>query len=345
MCIINLNLSGKADILIFIPILKTEGLMNTKFNTFSYTETDLEKLPKRPERSNKGTFGRLLVIGGSYGMCGAAYLCGKAAYRSGVGLTEIYTCESNRTILQTLLPEAVLSLYNDNCNLRADMSLMRNSAKSSVDFNAGTLYSALERADAVVIGVGLGQSEIAKTVLSVVLQTANAPVVIDADALNILSKNNDLKEFIIKRSEQTSNRHGGFIITPHPAEMSRLTGKPVSEICDNLGEVASEVSEKYGCVCVLKDHNTVVASPGSDKLYVNMSGNSGMATGGSGDVLAGIIGALLAQGLSLEYAAELGVYIHGLAGDNAAAKLGECSVMASDIIDMLPKVFKAAAKH
>lgn len=284
--------------------------------TFSYDASILKSLPKRPEHSHKGTFGRLLVIGGSYGMSGAAYLCAKAAYRSGVGLVDIFTPEENRVILQTLIPEAVLSVYD----------------KSAKD----RIYSSLERADAVVIGVGLGQSETASDILSTVLKTTKVPVVIDADALNLISKSNSLFELMRAPSDRE------LIITPHPGEMSRLTGIAVADIVGDLQNIATDFADKNRVICVLKDHNTVVAVPNSDMVYLNQSGNSGMATAGSGDVLSGIIGALLAQGVAPDESARLGVYIHGSAGDLARDRLGEYSVMAQDIIDMLPSVFMQA---
>lgn len=286
--------------------------------TFYYDASILNSIPKRPENSNKGTFGRLLVIGGSYGMSGAAYLCAKAAYRSGVGLVDIFTPEENRIILQVLIPEAILSIYDGDSSVRETQ-----------------ICSALERADAVVIGVGLGQSSVAENILSTVL-CAKVPVVIDADALNLISKSRSLFELMRARFRSDT------IITPHPGEMSRLTGIPVNNIVENLTDIASDFADNNGVICVLKDHRTAIAVPHSDRIYRNQSGNSGMATAGSGDVLSGIIGALLAQGFSPEESARLGVYIHGAAGDLARDKLGEYSLMAQDIINMLPSVFMQA---
>ena len=278
----------------------------TDFYEFSYTEQKIAELPKRPERSNKGTFGRVLCVCGSYGMAGAAYLSALGAYRAGAGLVEIFTPEENRTILQTLLPEAVLKVYNTESP------------------DTAQLESSIDSSSAVVIGCGLGKSRTALTLLKTVLIYSDKPTVIDADALNLLSEHPALMKYARSR-----------IITPHPAEMSRLSGIPVEDILNNVKETAYDFAKKHSLVCVLKDHNTIV-SDGSDKIYVNRSGNSGMATGGSGDVLAGIIGALLAQkhlALSDFDAATLGVYIHGLAGERAAKALGEYSVMARDIAE------------
>lgn len=282
-------------------------------STFSYTSADLRRLPPRPAESNKGTFGRVLCVCGSYGMAGAAYFAANAAFRTGAGLAEILTVRENVSVLQTLLPEAIVTPYD--------------SAEPDVEI----IKAALNRATAVVCGCGLGVSGASRAVLACVLRNATVPTVLDADALNLISKNPSLMKYA-----------QGKIITPHPAEMSRLTGISVEDILsDNIG-VCHDFAKKHSLVCALKTHRTAV-SDGSDKVYINTTGNSGMATGGSGDVLAGIIGGILAQGkgcLSMTEAAALGVYIHGLAGDAAASRLGEYSLIASDIIDALPTVTK-----
>ncbi|MBQ7384627.1 MAG: NAD(P)H-hydrate dehydratase [Clostridia bacterium] len=271
---------------------------------FSYTEADLASLPPRPTRSNKGSFGRVLCVCGSYGMAGAAYLCALGAYRTGAGLVEIFVPEENRIILQTLLPEAVLTVYDKNT---PDTDL---------------LQERLTACDAAVVGSGLGKSKTSLTLLKAVLKNTKVPTVIDADALNLIAEH----PFLLKYAK-------GHIVTPHAGEMSRLTGLSIDEILNNTKSVAHQFAESNSLICVLKDHNTVV-SDGTDKIYLNRSGNSGMATGGSGDVLAGVIASLLAQrhlSLSPFEAAAFGVYIHGLAGDRTAKSLGEYAVMATDI--------------
>ena len=284
-------------------------------NTFSYDIKDLYTLlPKRIENSNKGTYGRVLVIGGSPCMSGAAYFAAKSAYRTGAGLVEILTHEENRVILQTLIPEAILSVYNSK----------------KIDFKA--IQTSLDKANVVIIGMGLSQSASSLEILKFILKNCKSPLLIDADGLNLIAAH---RELLIDLSSYNSS----VIITPHVAEMSRLTGIEISEIASNIPLCAQKFSDKNNVICVLKDHNTAVAQPYSDKIYINKSGNNGMSTGGSGDVLDGIIGALVAQGLEPYDAAALGVYIHGLAGDIASKKLSEYSVMASDIIDALPQVF------
>lgn len=283
----------------------------------SYTEKDLERLPPRPERSHKGTFGRVACLCGSCGMAGAAYLAAYAAYRTGAGLVEIITPESSRTILQTLLPEAIVTTYDDE------------------DPDLRTITASVARADALVIGCGLGTSAASACVLETALTYATAPAVVDADALNLIAKRPHLRPLLC-----------GKIITPHVGEASRLFRIPTEELLSDISAYAARFANHLDCVCVLKDHHTIVAAP-NQPLYKNTSGNSGMATGGSGDVLAGIIGGLLAQQKNLAapdpyLAATLGVYIHGLCGDCAAACLSEYSVMASDLIEALPEILRKA---
>ena len=282
--------------------------------TYSYTHADLKKLPFRPDESNKGTFGRVLCACGSYGMAGAAYFAAKAALRSGAGLVEVLTVKENLPVIQTLLPEAIVTVYD----------------KDVID--DGLISNALSRADVIVCGCGLGVSSTSRKLLSRILRESSVPTVLDADALNLLSKNPSLMKYT-----------RGCIITPHPGEMSRLTGLSVDDILGDRINVCRDLARTRELICVLKTHSTTV-SDGSDTVFVNTSGNNGMATAGSGDVLAGIIGGLLAQNgqsrLTRTEIAALGVYVHGLAGDAAAEKLGKRSLIASDIIDALPLILK-----
>ena len=269
-------------------------------------------LPERPERSNKATFGRVLCAAGSYCMSGAAYLCAKAAYRSGAGLVAILTPEENRVILQSTLPEAVVSVYSPHS---PDEALIYETAKI---------------ASVIAAGPGIGKSEGAKKMLIALLKSSNKPMVLDADALNIIALDPRLWDLVPR----------GSVITPHPGEMSRLCGYSVDEVLADVSGICRGFAAAHGVVCVLKDHRTAVSDgtlPDAP-LYVNDTGNSGMATGGSGDVLTGIIAAMLAQGMPPFAAASLGVRLHGAAGDEAAKRLGEYSMMASDIIDAIPRV-------
>ncbi len=285
-------------------------------NTFSYSPQDLSLMPKRPYDGNKGTFGRVLCLCGSRGMAGAAYLSAKAALKSGAGLAEILTSEFNLPIIQGLLPEAVVSVCGEQETLIRDVERR------------------LSHADSLVLGCGIGTSRLAVSAVSCALRRTEIPTVIDADALNIIAKNKTLLKYA-----------KGKIITPHPAEMSRLTGLSVNEIEADRERICRDFAKEHSLICVLKGHRTCV-SDGSERVYVNASGNDGMATAGSGDVLAGIIGSILSQArnteLSLFETACLGVYIHGLCGDAAARRVGRYSLMASDIIDALSEVLKQA---
>ena len=273
-------------------------------------KADLASLPKRPAHSNKGSFGKLLVVAGSQNMAGAAIFTAKAAYRCGVGLVKVYTHEDNRCIIQQAVPEALLSTYKQNINKEQ-------------------LIKDIQWADAIVIGPGLGQTALATELVEVVRNAASVPVVWDADGLNILSAN----------TEMLLLPHTEYILTPHLGEFSRLDKKTVDWIQHHLVESAIDFARTYDVICVLKDFRTVTANPYGIS-YLNMSGNNGMATGGSGDALAGVIGALLVQGVNGVEASAMGVYIHGLAGDVAREKMGTHSVMASDIIDGLKEIWK-----
>lgn len=284
------------------------------YSLFSFTDEALALLPDRPQQSNKGTFGRVLCVCGSHGMSGAAYFAAKAAYRMGAGLVRILTVEENRTILQTQLPEAIVTTYDaDNPDL------------SVID-------QAEAWADVLVIGCGLGISPASRKLLSRLLRISKKPKILDADALNLLSRNPSLLSYT-----------KGAILTPHPLELSRLTGLTPEEILADSEQAAYDFAKRTGAVCVLKEHRTAV-SDGGDRVYRNNTGNSGMATGGSGDVLAGMLGGLWAHcrhtALSPLTIACLGVYLHGLCGDLAARKLGEYSLMASDLLDGIPSLLR-----
>lgn len=286
----------------------------TKMNTpivRALEETDLEFLKKRPSHSNKGTFGKLLVIAGSVNMAGAAILAGKSAYAAGCGLVRILTPSENRVIIQTALPEAVLTCYD------------------SENLDTGLVTDAVKWADAIVIGPGIGTNEAAERILRLTLTQTRTTIVFDADALNLIPKNIDL--FKASCSQK--------IITPHLGEMSRLTGKEISFIQSNLLETAKTYADTYRVICVLKDEHTITSIPDGNS-FLNLTGNSGMATAGSGDVLSGVIGSFIAQGCTAEKAAVVGVYVHGLAGDYIVKKTGKAGLMASDLIEGIRLFFR-----
>ena len=264
-------------------------------------------LPDRPEDSNKGTYGRLLVIAGSKGMAGAAYLNAHAAYMTGAGLVRIYTSSDNREILQTLLPEAIITTYEK--------------------YNKEELLSLLTWADSVCIGSGLGMSRLSEKILKTVIEYVKVPCLIDADGLNLLAEN---KNYLNQMAERR------FVITPHMKEMSRLTGIPVEELKADRIQILKDFISRYRITCVLKDSRTLIASE-EKGIRMNLTGNSAMAKAGSGDVLAGVISGWMVQGKEAEDAAELGTYIHGLSGDLAKFEKGVYSVMARDLIEYISK--------
>lgn len=264
-------------------------------------------LPDRPEDSNKGTYGRLLVIAGSKGMAGAAYLNAHAAYMTGAGLVRIYTSSDNREILQTLLPEAIITTYEE--------------------YNKEELLSLLTWADGVCIGSGLGMSRLSEKILKTVIEYVKVPCLIDADGLNLLAEN---KNYLNQMAERR------FVITPHVKEMSRLTGISVEELKADRIQILKDFISRYRITCVLKDSRTLIASE-EKGIRMNLTGNSAMAKAGSGDVLAGVISGWMVQGKEAEDAAELGTYIHGLSGDLAKFEKGVYSVMARDLIEYISK--------
>ena len=296
---------------------------------FTYDPEDLNRIPVRPAYSNKGTFGKVLVVAGSADMSGAAYLCAKAAYSMGAGLVKIMTPQENRQILQTLLPEAILSSYR---NGQEPENLEKLS--SQVEKNCGW-------ADVIVVGPGMGQGSTAKFLVQEFLSNAYVPMIIDADGLNIIASDPDLTGFY------TEN----LILTPHLGEMARLTGKTVPEIQEDLSSCGAQYSKTVlhrgyaevfvllnkQVICVLKDAATVVT--GRDgQCYVNSSGNSAMAKAGSGDVLSGTIAGLLALGMENWDAAVLGVYIHGTAGDRVLEKKGSHGLLARDLTEEIAAI-------
>lgn len=291
--------------------IDANSLLDVKPDVFCMEPEDLCLLPKRTARSNKGTYGKLLIFAGSENMAGAAVFSARAACASGTGLVRIFTEDSNRSIVQTLIPEAVLTTWKVEEELEAKVT------------------EALSWASAVVLGPGLGTSDAAQKIVHTVLEQIQVPCVIDADALNILAGH---KEWL-------ADVQALVVLTPHLGEMARLSGNTISEIQKSLLVVARCFAKEYNVITVLKDARTVTALP-DGTAWINCSGNDGMATAGSGDVLTGVIGGLLAQQCEPGLAAPLGVYLHGIAGDHAAAEVGKRGLMASDICTGIKNVLK-----
>lgn len=295
---------------------------------FTYSKEDLALLPVRPAYSNKGTFGKVLVVAGSNHMCGAAYFAAKAAYRTGAGLVRILTVKENVDNFQKLLPKAIILVnYNEIYDNYEKIQ------KLLVD-----IYDS----DVIIIGPGLGFDDLAKKTLNFILQHSKSPIIIDADGINLLAQKlpeNEEQDNYRKRIEKLGEiLPRDTILTPHVKEFSRLLGMNIKKILDNIIDTINNCSYNSNLIYVVKDARTTVAK--EEKRYINSSGNNGMATGGSGDVLTGVIAGLIAQGVSSYDASCLGVYIHGLAGDYMAKELGTYSLMASDIIDGIPKVLR-----
>ncbi|MDO4555696.1 MAG: NAD(P)H-hydrate dehydratase [Lachnospiraceae bacterium] len=278
---------------------------------FCYEPGDEKYFPKRKSDSHKGTFGRVLIIAGSKNMAGAAYLSAFAAYRTGSGLVRIFTQESNRVILQTKLPEAILTTY-----------------ESEVD-GADKLRETIAWADAICFGPGMGTGRITRSFLHILKECAKVSVVLDADGLNEISK----------MEQEGEDYFAGYpvpvILTPHMLEMSRLSGHTVAQLKEDRMNLAETYAKRKNLVLVLKDSRTVVTD--GDAIYLNSYGNSGMATGGSGDVLTGILAGALAAGMEPFDAASMAVFLHSRAGDFAAEQMGEHSLMAGDIIKQIEK--------
>ena len=273
-------------------------------------------LPPRPTRSNKGTFGRVLIVAGSPGMTGAAYLAAMAAYRAGAGLVEILTHTKNRVVMQQLIPEAVLTCYHDLPQLKK------------------TIKTCLCRADAIVLGCGLGKSSLASYSVKYLLKKATVPIVIDADALNIIAK----KPALLTRVGKTQKPQ--VLITPHPLEAARLLGKKATSdaILGNTVSAADQLCDKYKVNVLLKDAHTLICSHDKNTRYVNLSGSTALAGAGSGDILAGYIGGLCAAKTNKQpvvTTAALAAYLHGKAGEAAEQKVGARAAMARDVLDAL----------
>lgn len=277
------------------------------------------RLSRRKADSNKGDYGHLLVIAGSSRFSGAALLSGEAALRSGAGIVTLGIPASiNNALIRRKIPELITLPLDDS-----------QGVISSSAFKTINDYS--KRADVLLIGPGLECTAQTRALVKKVIAGINLPQVIDADGLNVLA--GDIK---ILRSGVNARE---IVITPHPGEMARLTGLTVKQVQANRKQLALDFAGKYKLTVVLKGYQTVVASA-DGKVYINHSGNPGMATAGSGDVLAGMLAAFIGQGLDAFDAAKAAVYLHGLAGDLAAREKTKISLIASDIIDKIPKAMK-----
>lgn len=289
---------------------------------------NLPVLPKRSPTGHKGNYGTVLGIGGCRGMAGAVALAGHAALRGGAGLV--------RLAVPDPILETVAGFYPEATTVSCPTDSKGRFAEQSLDL----LVEQAEKADVVFLGPGLGRSEelnrlIGKLVSRIVFDL-DKPIVIDADALNVIAESNDLDYW----PEKSSDSRKKIILTPHPGEFARLSrnATPPENQREKRIQAAIGFAEKHGVNLVLKGHETFITD--GRQIRINTTGNPGMATGGSGDVLTGLIAALIAQGLFAFDAAMLGVYLHGLAGDVAKEIYGEESLVASSILESISVAFK-----
>ncbi len=279
--------------------------------------------PPRKLDSHKGDYGKVFILAGSLGMSGAAILAAKGALRTGAGLVFLGIPQILNQIVETELLEVIskpLNQTKDGC-----LSLR----------NYSFIYNFSRKIDALVLGPGLSQNRQTQKLIRRLIKTVNMPLVIDADAINALVDN---LHFLQASSIQD---RGSRIITPHPGELARLLKINVQEIQKKREEIAVDFARKYGLTVVLKGFQTVVSTP-QGEIYINKSGNPGMATAGMGDILSGMLGALLARGFSPFKAVKAAVYLHGSAGDLAAREKGEEGMIASDVVEKIPEAIKNA---
>lgn len=283
---------------------------------YTYTGNPGAYLPERKPDGNKGTFGKLLLVAGSEKMAGAALLAAKSAYKAGAGMVKVVIPEKIREIVQVGLPEALIQTYENHDGLteKEEQSFAEN----------------MQWADVIAIGCGLTVCESGKRLLALSVQQGKLPLVIDADGLNILA----CEERLRKSLSESCMQGREAILTPHMGELARLLHKTTAEIVDSQVEYVVQAAEETGCVVAGKSARTCVCQKGRS-LFLNTAGNDKMATAGSGDVLTGIIAALVAQGMEAQKAACAGVYLHACAGDAAAKAAGSAALSAADIIEGL----------
>ncbi|QEH37411.1 Bifunctional NAD(P)H-hydrate repair enzyme Nnr [Aquisphaera giovannonii] len=283
----------------------------------------LPSLPPRPADSNKGQFGHVLVVAGSRGLAGAAALCGASALRSGAGLVRIASPAEVQPVVASFEPSYMTyPLPQDEDGL--------------IDFEAARprLERLAAAATVVAAGPGLGQSDGILAVVRWLLESSGKPLVLDADALNVLSAGH---------LDLLGRRDQPVVITPHPGEMARLVGDTAKDVQAARVDQAAKLAGRFEALTVvLKGTGTVVTD--GRRVYVNTTGNPGMATGGTGDCLTGVVAAMIGQGLPPFEGAQLGVYIHGLAGDIAKDQNGVIGLIAGDIVDALPDAFEHASR-
>ncbi|WP_081843110.1 NAD(P)H-hydrate dehydratase [Butyrivibrio sp. WCE2006] len=305
-----------------------DGFLND-FPRFKYVDIpDISQiakliLPKRNPAGNKGSFGKVLVAAGSKRISGACIMAAESCLRSGAGMVRVFTEETNLSAVQTLLPEAMTDIYSEK-DFESENELDIERVKD-------TLIKAIDWAGAIVCGPGIGKGKAGKEILRFILENAKLPLVLDADALNIISEDSGIRKLL---SEYSADK----ILTPHLAEFSRLVGKNIHDCRPCVIEESVRLAKEFHASIICKDARSVITD--GERFFINLSGNDGMATAGSGDVLAGLLGALVISGFSgtLE-GAVAGAYLHGIAGDMAAIRNGRQGMTARDISGSLRDIF------
>lgn len=279
------------------------------------TINTIPALPPRKADAHKGNFGRVLIVAGSKGMSGAAVLCGSAALRSGAGLVTVACPPDAQPIVAAGNP----------CYMTA--AIPQTSAGQFNLHSADAILELADDADVVAIGPGLGnRPDVAELVKALLTALPGIPLILDADALNVLNP------------DWLTNHTVPPVLTPHPGEFARLRQRTIAEVQADREKHAVKLAERCRVVLALKGHGTIVTD--GERIYVNHTGNPGMATGGSGDVLTGCIAALIAQRMTSYDAAVLGVWAHGRAGDRVAERIGQTGLIASDLVNELPMAFR-----
>ena len=271
----------------------------------------LSILPDRKPQSHKGDYGKILRLCGSRGFTGAAELAAKGVLRSGAGLVYLAVPESIYMVMAVKMTEAIVLPMPDEKGMLCTKALPE-------------IFELLPKMDAVLIGPGLGQSEGTRDVVCSVLQAFDGPVILDADGINVISKHTDILR----------GRQAATVLTPHDGEFRRLGGV----ITEDRRMAAANLAKDLGCIVLLKGHRTVITD--ANTCYTNPTGNPGMAVGGSGDLLAGIITALIGQGIDPLEAAACGAWLHGEAGDCCAQEIGQYGMLPSDMLNVLPRLLK-----
>ena len=296
---------------------------------YTYDRAACELLPARPANGNKGSFGKALVIAGNKEIAGAAMMAAKSVFRTGAGMVKVVTAAENRTALQQFVPEAMILTYTDEDAGREETQFM------------ASLREAQAWADCILAGPGMGMGKMAERLLQFSIMESGLPLVIDADGINLLAQDKKLQEALADRPKKDQ----AVILTPHLGEFARLYGCTTTQARAHLTEYPLQLCDRLRCTVVCKDARTIVAAWKESQHYLNTTGNSGMATAGSGDVLAGMVTGLLAQGMTGYQAAAAGVFLHAAAGDLAARQRTETSMTATDIIDRIGEAVRKGGSH